>query len=78
MWVIAVPLAIVAVLVVHGLVTDVRMRRLRKRIPPMTSADQRRLEVIGSPGARARRRNPRIQLLGGPLLLDMLRFRRRR
>ncbi|HEX5497446.1 MAG TPA: hypothetical protein VFX70_23035 [Mycobacteriales bacterium] len=63
-----------AVLVVYGLVADVRMGRVRRRIAQMTGAGQRRAEVVRSLGSRSRRDKVRIQLQGGGPI-DLLRVR---
>lgn len=56
MWVLLVPLAVVGILIVYGLVTDIRMRRIRKQAPPLTDAYQRNAEVTASLGSRSRAR----------------------
>lgn len=59
MWILIVVSVVLGILILHGLVADFRARRIRRRIAPMTDADQRGAEVDASLGPRSRPLNVR-------------------
>lgn len=73
MWLLIVPLVLVGLLIVHGLVTDIRMRRIRRQAPSLTDAWQRKAEVAASLGSRRRTRRTR-RLFAAFIAFDFLDF----
>lgn len=73
MWLLIVPLVLVGLLIVHGLVTDIRMRRIRTQAPPLTDAWQRKAEVAASLGSGRRTRRTR-RLFAAFIIGDLLDF----
>lgn len=71
MWFFIVVMVVVVLLVLHGVVSDFRMRRLRKQAPPLTDQSQRDAEVLAALGPRGRRRTLG-RLFGAAIISDLL------